>query len=603
MKGTIVSTWINTLEEQYGNKVIEKAKKSSIWDEELIISPLMDIEDEKAFDLIETVAGEVNKNAENLWREIGRKNIYSFQKWFPSYFKGRKLKPFLMKMNAVHQQLTSLISGANPPDMPAEEIDEKTIRITYSSHRGMFNYFLGLLEGSSEYFEEDININILEQTENNDLKKMIVDIEFVEEFEEQKNYMLSKLFSLGKFNKIKYKVGILVFITTLILGGISGIINEWAQTILFSLGNGFLVFLLTHFLISPLKAVNNKIEELKDLNLIKTKKIASGDELESLNINLNEAKENIGRNILFLKGGSDDLYNFTNEIKDISDEMKKVSDNISTVVEEVANGAQEQAEETEDSVYLIENNINNINQLAETGNKSKNRLKKAVNKIQNSAGEIQNVNQRIDMVRNEFADINQQGKELTEKISELMNIVNTVADFAKQTNLLALNASIEAANSSDNSRGFSVVADEIRELAEDSRDAGGIINDRLENFTDRLNNLVEDISSQFSSLENSNQILKDVTNNNEEASKEVDNVSQDIVNIVEELNSETQKINKVMENLNSLAAIAEENSAASEEMSASVEDYSQKIKDITTYIDQMEELVNKFKKGLLEFRI
>ena len=597
MKGTVVSTWINTLEEVYGQEIVDQAKIDSSWDNSLIITPLMDIKDDKAFDLINTVAKKANVKPEKLWREIGRHNINSFAEWFPSYFKGRKLKTFLMMMDTVHQQLTKMIPGANPPRIIPNEIDNTTIELTYKSKRGMFDYFLGLLEGSSNFFSEDIDVTEVERDTQSKQKSLKVRVEFAEAFKTEQSFFFNKVLSLGIFKKIKYKVGLGLLSINLILIYLFGVSNPLILALINS-GSGLL---LSHLLTRPFNTIKKDMERITELNLSHSLTLSSKDEFEELFAKLEEIKNTVREDILFLKGGTDDMYNFTAEIVDIADEMGRVSDNISTVVDEVASGAQEQAEETENSAYIVDNNVNKIEDLVNAGNESKEDLTEAVKSIQRSAQEVEDVNQRIEDVKDAFANVNQLGKRLSQKISDIMEIVDTVSEIASQTNLLSLNASIEAARSEDNSRGFAVVADEIRELAEDSKQAGKTINNNLEEFTEKVQELVEGISSQFANLEKSNKVLEKVSHSNKVSSKNIEAATEQVVNIVEDLNQETQKIGEVIENLNSLAAIAEENSASSEEMSASVNDYSDKIKDMTGYIKQMEDLVENFQHNLLKY--
>ncbi|ACL70944.1 heme NO-binding domain-containing protein [Halothermothrix orenii] len=604
MKGTVVSTWINTLNEIYGEDLVNQAKADSSWNEELIITSLMDIEDKKVFDLINTVANLVDKSPGELWQEIGRHNIKSFSKWFPSYFEGRTLKNFLMMMDTVHKQLTQMIPGANPPRIIAEQTGDRTLEITYISPRGMYDYFLGLIEGSSEFFSDPIEVTELGRGESEQGKYLKVNIEFSHSLSDKYNYRISKLFSLGIFKSIKLKATIMVMLASLgVYYGLSFTSGNWWSPLLQTACLGLITFVFMGFFTSPFKKLNKALVSLRGLKFGETLSISTNDEFERIFKQLDGIKNEIKEDILFLKGGTDDMYNFTNQFVEIADKMNVVSDNISKVVEEVANGAQEQAAETENSAYIVDNNIKKIEELVESGNDSKKNLEEAVENIKQSAREVQNVNEMIDSVKNAFSNVNSLGKKLAQRISDIMEIVNTVSDIANQTNLLSLNASIEAARSNDNSRGFAVVAEEIRELAEDSKQAGNTINENLAQFTEQVQELIDGISSQFANLEHSNKVLSEVASSNKKSSENIQEATDNVVSIVENLDTETKKIIKVIENINSLAAIAQENSASSEEMSASVNEYSEKIKEMTSYINQMEKLVENFKENLKKYNI
>lgn len=604
MKGTVVSIWLKTIEKIYGGTKLKEAQKNVSWGQELVITPLMDIEDEVIFGLIREVARLEGKEVGNIWREIGKQNIKSFSEWFPSYFRGRSLKNFLMMMDIVHLQLTSKIPGAKPPRLYAKEINNNTLEIRYVSKRKLYDYFLGLLEGSSDFFSEEMEIREVERGEETDGGFLKVELIFRESFKVKEKYLFNKLLSFGFIKSLSIKTGILTTILSLvILLALTNWIREWWYPLISALGAGGLTTFFMIFLTSPFKKIRNEIKEIQKLNFADTVTLVTGDEFEDIFNQIKKFKEVVKEDVLFLKGGTDDLFNFTRDFVDISNKMGKVSDGISSIVDEVAQAAQQQANETEESVYIIDNNIKKIKDLALAGSESKDNLGEAVASIQSSAREVEGVNKRIADVKSAFSDVNNMGLDLEERLSDIMKIVETVSDIANQTNLLSLNASIEAARSSDNSRGFAVVAEEIRELAEHSKVAGKSIKDNLIYFTEKVKELIEGISAQFASLEESNKTLINVTESNNQSSDNVEQASEQVVNIVDELNSETKQILEVINNLNSLAAIAEENSAASQEMSASVSDYSEKIKQMSFYINQMEELVESFQNNLDKYII
>lgn len=604
MKGTVVSTWISTMEKMYGKDIVNQAKRNADWEEDLIITPMTTIEDHKPKDLIKKVSKLVNEKPGEVWHKIGKDNINTFSKWFPSYFSNRTLKNFLMLMDTVHLQLTEMVPGANPPRLKANEINDHKIEMTYVSKRGMFDYFLGLLEGSSSFFKNPIKVEEIDKGKKEDGRHFLkIHITFEESFRDEKSFILSKLLSFGFLNSIPAKLGLSTFIITLIITSLPILNGTILANFIASLISGGLIAILTKFLIKPVDVIDKELSKVEELNLDDQQRLYTSDDFERLFEKIRQIKYKLREDILFLKGGTDDIHNFTEDFVELAEDMEEVSDSISHVVEEVARGAQAQANETEESAYIVNQNVEEIQSLVKAGSNSKDQLENAVSNIRSSTKAVIDVNQKISNVRTAFANVNQLGQELSQKITNILEIIDTVEDIAGQTNLLSLNASIEAARSSDNGRGFSVVAEEIRELAEESTDAVDTIRDNLGEFTNHVEKLTEDISTQFKNLEESNKALEEASKSSNDATESIENATGQVVEIVNKLNVETKKIKEVIENFNSLAAIAQENSASSEEMSASVNDYSEKIKKMTGYIEQMEDLTENFRSSLKNYNV
>lgn len=604
MKGTVVSTWLTTLKKTYGEDLVKDAKIKAGFKEDLIITPMTSIEDQKTKDLMKYLAQATAKQPGEIWYEMGIKNIETFSKWFPSYFSNRSLKNFLMLMDTVHLQLTEMLPGANPPRLRAKELNDYQIEMTYKSKRGMDDYFLGLLEGSSNFFKTPIEVEKIDQGTADDGESFLtIHITFEKSFRNEKKYLFSRIFSLGIFKSIPAKMGLTGFILTLALTSLPQFSAGLSFNLAAAAGLGFLLSLTSRLFISPVKAIDEELNKIEALNLDDQNRLKTADDFEKLFNKLRQIKAKLREDILFLKGGTDDMHNFSEDFVELAGDMEEVSENISTVVDEVAQGAQAQAQETEESAYIVNQNVEEIEKLVEAGKDSRDNLKNAVSNIRSSTQAVLDVNERISGVRLAFANVNQLGKKLSEKIETIMEIVDTVEDIAGQTNLLSLNASIEAARSSDNGRGFTVVAEEVRKLAEESQQAVKIIRKNLGEFTEDVEKLSASISEQFSNLDASNQDLKEVAESSNSATNNIEAATEQVVDIVSSLNTETEKIREVIENFNNLAAIAEENSASSEEMSASVSSYSEKIKEMTGYIEQMEDLTENFQNNLKDYNV
>ena len=67
-------------------------------------------------------------------------------------------KEMVLGMDQVHGELTRSVPGANPPRIVYEWQDDRTLRTTYQSNRGMLDIFIGLVKGAGVYFNEDIKV-------------------------------------------------------------------------------------------------------------------------------------------------------------------------------------------------------------------------------------------------------------------------------------------------------------------------------------------------------------------------------------------------------------------------------------------------------------
>lgn len=602
MKGTVVATWLNSIEELYGREILEKSLSENGWPLGRLIAPLEDIPDAQPFAIVKSVAKYVNKDVEEVWHQIGRSNIKSFSKWYPSYFERSNLRDFIFMMDELHSQLTKKIPGAVPPRLIPTVLGSKDMEIYYISHRGMFSYFIGLLEGAAEFFGEKLRTRIIDKGREGEKHFIKVHLSFEKGEEYVKAYSFNKILSLGLLKSIPVRIAVFTGVLSLpffVLA--SGNIHIFS--VLYAFITGIIAFGISSLTLRPVKGLKEQVEYMQNFDFASASRIATDDELEIISQSLEKLKENIQKDFLYLKGGTDDLYTFSTKFNSIAREMGNVSEVISSVVHQVAEGAVYQAEETEKSVTVLTQNIENLNLLAQRELDAKENLSAAVENIKHSFGEVKGVANLLLETKEQFKNVNQQGEDLAGRVQNIMEIVTTVEGIADQTNLLALNAAIEAARAGEQGRGFAVVADEIRKLADDVKQAVKTINENLQYFIGEVSNLVTDISRQFVQLEKSNQSLEKAVADNMKSTEEINRVAYTIVELVEELSKETKHISEVFQNLHTLAAIAEENSASSEEMSANVAEYSDKIKELTSYVEQLEKLTQGFQQELRKYKI
>lgn len=600
MKGTIVSAWVKTSKNLFGEDLVNEALIQYGMEPNRVFTPTEDIEDSKAIGFVKYIANSIGKDTGEVWRQIGIGNIQTFSKDYPAFFRYKNLYSFLRAMYDIHVVVTKRIPGAKPPILNIEPIDKNTAIMTYSSPRGMFGYFCGMLEGASKYFQEDIQIKTLEKRDG----FVKVSIGFQEEIYSKKDYPFNKLLSLGFIKNFEAKVAM----GSLLLGGLPLVLlsNHMDSSLLIpiTLAISFLVpFIVGKGLLRPLNSIFKSMEEIERKDLSFEENIYTHDFLEDMNQRLNAIKKSIKTDFVGYKGTTDELNVFADRFNDISRNMGSTSTEITNVVEQVSHGAISQAEETESAAYSLNHSIQLLNDISHRENKGKEALEATVENINKGFDNLKYTSNNLNRLLEEFSQVKEKGLVLQNRAKNVTEIVDTVEQIAEQTNLLALNASIEASRAGEYGRGFTVVATEIRKLAEGSKEAVQNINSILDSFIKEIDELVEDIEGQYGVLEKENNSLTHLSKETSNTVKAIQDVADLIIQLINELDRETESMNQISSSIQSLAAIAEENSASSEEVSANVMTYTEEIKKMSENIWEFKKVSEEFSQDLERYII
>ena len=153
MKGTVVRIWITTLHKLYNKEEVNRVLKSVSFDPDRAISPLEDISDQTVDSIMTAVAKNYGMAKADLWKTIGRNNIGTFYEMYPIFFKKANMFSFLCSLNNIHQVVRKRIPGSRPAVLNMEIVGRREATLTYLSKRNMYDYLLGLLEGTREFFK------------------------------------------------------------------------------------------------------------------------------------------------------------------------------------------------------------------------------------------------------------------------------------------------------------------------------------------------------------------------------------------------------------------------------------------------------------------
>lgn len=597
MKGTVVSSWLESCRKLFGDKIVDDALIAHQLPADRIFSPLEDVPDKTALGLVDYIGNKVGKNHKEIWGTMGRENIKTFAKNYPGFFRHESAYQFLKSMNDVHEIVMKHFRGATPPGLDVKPLTSHSILFTYRSKRGLEDYLQGLLQGVGEHFKEKIEVEVLDKSaEHINLK-----LTFENEIQFIKKYRLNQILSLGFIKNVTGKTAL---VNTIVMAAASWFLTSDPVKTGILAGATLVISACSSALFRrPEKVIRQELVKLSEGNYIESLHLRTGDGYESIMEDINLIKQSTQKDFINFNAIVDEMYTFNTSVSSIAKVMQDTSSDITDVLDEVATAATTQAEDTERSVSIINDSINSLTSISEESQENKERIEEAVQEIDQSFKKVANTASEINSILVKFGEIKNSTNDLQQKAEGITQIVGIVSAIANQINLLALNASIEAARAGEAGRGFAVVAEEVRKLSIDTNQAVEDINSSLTSFVANIDVVVTGIDSQYSVLDQENVTLKRAVETSERSNENLSSVSGILIKTSQDLKAEADHIASLFDNLQTLAAIAEENSASTEEASSNVAVYVEHIGELSGQMTVFEEMIKNFQKDLEKYKI
>ncbi|GAE27202.1 hypothetical protein JCM9140_3329 [Halalkalibacter wakoensis JCM 9140] len=382
--------------------------------------------------------------------------------------------------------------------------------------------------------------------------------------------MFQSLDQIKFFQTIKFKLLLIVVISSLIGAPISGAINSILSQNGF-VGGGILtivtfviniltipllVVVFSHFFITKrIAKVNKKIVEFDKGNYDYQIEDRWNDEIGLLGQNVTQLATNLSKSM-------DDFHVQSNRVFDRTKEFQRVFSNLEGKNNDQNTLLQSIDDSNQDVFQTFDQTTSILREVAvavEDASQTLERLNDRSTKSSKLADESQETLVRIDK---QFGDIQSESKEtarlvegLTSKTAEVAKVMELIKNIADQTNLLALNATIEAARAGEHGKGFSVVAEEVRKLAEHSIGATDQINETIEQMKQDVEHVATSMKDSREEIEEGSKMFSHVHESIHQVLEQLKEFSQDVEGIssmMEEVNASSQEISSIMESSKSL---------------------------------------------------
>ncbi|ABQ47766.1 MULTISPECIES: heme NO-binding domain-containing protein [Thermotoga] len=591
MKGFVVNIWLQTWSRIFGADVVKEMKnKYNVPD--TFYNPLEDVPDELPVNMSRELASRKGITYEELWYKTGKENLKTFFEHYPEYFKKTSFLSFMAAMDMVHRVLTRRIKGAKPPRIFFKLLSSRKALIRYESKRNFKNYFLGLMEAASEFFNDPIKYKVVGEGSIDGRNYLEVEVEATKEY--GKFEKLRSLIVLGA-GFVKSLVPINVFMIPLFSFVFIFIIftflpfGNLIRSILSALLISLVMVIDTKDLKKGLNVLKEALKLVSRKNFDNPVTVSGLKEFSDLSAELNSAVEKIKEIIVGILGDVQEIDAYSSRVVDAVNSMKEQLETMSSLSSEIATTAVQISNDTERISSAVTANVETITSIISEQTQIIKSLNEAVSLIVQSANNVEQSADGIVKMSQRFSKLVEEAKNLQEQAGMIMQVAATVSNIAEQTNLLALNAAIEAARSGEAGRGFAVVADEIRKLAEESRSSSSKIAEYLSTINTGIDKLVQTIQAEFEEMkEQSNQLLES-SERNKESSEVISSISQKLSDLIDVLNQQVDNLNGITNSIQNLLAISEESSATAEEISSSIQNFFSQLKVV---LDSVNETIN-----------
>lgn len=163
MKGVIMVCLSQLVQEKFGTEKWQEILRRSGMDTHKRFIATEDVADGDAMGMLQNTCQVLGITLEQAAEAFGDYWVNTYApKVYGIYYKdAQSAKDFLLKMDDVHVKATKTLQDARPPRFEYEWADDRTLIMTYKSHRGLIDICMGLVKGVGKHFNEDLKVTKL----------------------------------------------------------------------------------------------------------------------------------------------------------------------------------------------------------------------------------------------------------------------------------------------------------------------------------------------------------------------------------------------------------------------------------------------------------
>lgn len=598
MKGTVVATWMETTRKIWDPAAVESAMHDAGWEPGRIFTPLEDVADSEVHTFVAALAQRVNLPADEIWHEIGRDNVLTFARVYPSFFEGKNIYTFLASIYNVHVEIVRKIPGANPPLLQIIPLSEHEAELIYKSKRSLLPYFRGLLQGAIDFFKEPVAVEPIEEK----VGLLRLRLRFKETVLEKKRFWLNCL--LGALTRsLPVKFALVSFAAAFVFALVFFLCGMPPTIFLFPALMGLAGGGAAALLLSPLAVLRREVGAIAERRFSADVELSSRDDFEEIGRLLSVFKGAVRADFTGFRGTGDELIAYGGQFNELAANMSAASANIAGVVNSVAEATSESAASTNTASEVLRRNVEALQQVVSSQEVNNKSLLEAVDKVARGFQDVRSSSDALGRSMTNFAAVRDSAVSLRQEAEKIISIVGMVTEIAAQTNLLALNASVEAARAGEQGRGFAVVAQEIGKLAAQSHEQAEVITSDVRNITNIINEVVASIDTEYQGLGRESGQLVEVVENSGRFVENIRDVAESIGGIIERLGEEMGRMNEAIDQVKKVADLSGKNSAAAKSVNETVADHHGKLQDMMEKIQDFQKIAMAFSDDLKNFKI